>query len=872
MRKTFLTICAAAFVLLAVSSCGKLEDGLNSLKGEVADLKERVDQLEQKLNSEVKAINDVVATLATKQELTTGLNNLKTQLDAKDAELASAIQAVNSTLNGLDAKYAGKADFNTLVTELQGTESELRTQLQNLLTALGTTQAEVAAMEAELLAKVAEEIQKVAVQNVKDNGDGTYTLTLASGKKFTVAEPDPNANNAGLVTVKNGEWVVMNADGTYDSIDVPVGVEELEFSVDYETKELMYSVNGGELVPTGAYVTDWDGCLVTDFYEDESFVYFTIGGEEYTLVKASTASSNLLAGKTYFTAGQTKTIKFDVKGVKSGFVAGTPKGWDVELNFAEKTLTVTAPAEGVGAESGIVEVWFLSNDGVVVNSALQVVVGPEVIEVTVDPKTNAVTMKFNQVDGETPEVIYGATLASEFNDEYVEYLLSNLNYLSQMGFRSNLNEMNPDNVALREKGFNGTMADLVEGVSYTSEYVVWAIEPVWSKGSDYGYQSLNTSADFVRVYHQMNAMDFSVESSLADAEISIELFDNEGTVGFYGFYVSQWNEFFLEGLQDGMYKITDLVGGMFGNEIPCRYYDQNSVTIKLSEFGVSDEMMQYDMYNTITPLTKAKVGIIPYNKYPNEMTFGDIIIKEVSTSPVTIGSEIEYTLLDESKDYTSVSMTLSAPDAAYVMYYVYGPDDVYFGIPETDEEVLEALPEYYVPDEFMYGEFEVPGQFTLVKQAGWGETPGTEYNFVVVFIGEEGKAKIFRKTMASESLPVNEELSLGIIAAMDELTGKPYATFTITGEAAKLYYTCNTGYSTSVDNQIAIIEGNSNGWTEVDLTSVDGEYTVDNLKVVANNYTDSNNYVHAFLVDSEGNVSEEFLSAKFVVPKGYVNE
>lgn len=868
MRKTFLTICAAAFALLAVSSCGKLEDGLNSLKGEVADLKERVDDLEKKLNADVKAINDLVATLATKQELTTGLNNLKTQLDAKDAELASAIQAVNSTLNTLDSKYAGKADFNTLVSELEGTESELRTQLENLLTALGTTKEEVAAMETELLAKIAEEIKKVAVQDVKENGDGTYTLTLASGTKFTVAEPDANANNEGLVTVKEGEWVVMKADGTYEPIDVPVGVEALEFSVDYETKELMYSVNGGELVPTGAYVTDWDGCLVTDFYEDENFVYFTIGGEEYTLVKASTSSSNLLAGKTYFTAEQTKVIKFDVKGVKSGFVAGTPKGWDVELDFADKTLTVTAPAEGTGAESGVIEVWFLSNDGVVMNSSLQVVVGPEIIEITVDPQTNAVSMKFNEVDGETPEVIFGAALASEFTDEYVQNLLSNLNYLPVMGrAKSNLDEQNPDNVALRKKGFEGNMDELASDLNYTAEYVVWAIEPVW-EDSDYGYQSLNNPADFIKVYHQMNALNLTYTSSLTDAEITIDLLDKNGTDGFYGFYISPYNELFLEGLEDGSFKITHLLGGMFGLECPCLYYEENTATVKLSEFGVSDEMLEYGLFNSITPLTNAKIGIIPYNKQPDEMTFDDIIIKEVSTSPVTTGSDIAYTIAEESKDYTSVTMTFSVPDAAYVMYKVYGPKDL--PVPATDEEVLEAVPYYPVPDEFRYNEFE--GEFTLRHAAEWDEVPGSEYCFVVVFIDEAGKAKILRKTVATETLPVNEDLSLVIDAAMDALTGKPYATFNITGEAVKLYYTCNLGSSASRDNQIAIFNDNSIGWTEVDLTSAGTEYTVDNLKVVSNNYRDNNNYVHAFLVDSEGKVSNEFISAKFIVPKGYKNE
>lgn len=50
MRKTLLTICVAALSLLAVSSCGKIWDEIDSLKA-------KVESLENKLNSEVAAIN-----------------------------------------------------------------------------------------------------------------------------------------------------------------------------------------------------------------------------------------------------------------------------------------------------------------------------------------------------------------------------------------------------------------------------------------------------------------------------------------------------------------------------------------------------------------------------------------------------------------------------------------------------------------------------------------------------------------------------------------------------------------------------------------------------------------------------------------------
>ena len=305
MRKTFLTFCAAALALLAVSSCGKLEDGLNSLKGELADLKDRVEKLESKLNSEVSALQQTMATLATKQEMNSALATLKTSLEAKDAELASSIQSISSTLAGLDAKYVGKSTYEAALAELNSKNTALQTQLNSLAALLGETS--VAEVKAELLAEIAQAVAAVTV-TVVENQNGSVVITLANGQSFTVAK-DANVNNTGLVTVdEEGNWCVILEDGSLKSLDAKVGVEELEFSVDYNTKELLYSVNGGEFVGTGAYVSDWDGTVVTDFYEDDYFVYITVGGEEYALVKATATSASILAGKTYFTASETKVI------------------------------------------------------------------------------------------------------------------------------------------------------------------------------------------------------------------------------------------------------------------------------------------------------------------------------------------------------------------------------------------------------------------------------------------------------------------------------------------------------------------------------------------------------------------------------------
>ena len=869
MRKTFLTFCAAALALLAVSSCGKLEDGLNSLKGELADLKDRVEKLESKLNSEVSALQQTMATLATKQEMNSALATLKTSLEAKDAELASSIQSAAATLAGLDAKYVGKSTYEAALAELNNKNSALQTQLNSLAALLGETS--VAEVKAELLAKIAEAVAAVTVTVVEDQ-NGSVVITLANGQSFTVAK-DANVNNTGLVTVdEDGNWCVILEDGSLRSLDAKVGVEELEFSVDYDTKELLYSVNGGAFQGTGAYVSDWDATVVTDFYEDDNFVYITVGGVEYTLVKATSTSASILAGKTYFTASETKVIPFQTTDVKSAFVAAAPKGWEVELNFAEKTLTVTAPAEGEGVASGAIEVWLLGNDGVVVSKTLAVAVGEAVIAISVDPKTNFVTMVFNQVEGEegemeTPEVIYGATLASEFTDEYVEDLLSNLLYAEYMGAFSNNDPMNPDNAANRATGFEGMVSELVGQADYNAEYVVWAIQPVWQQVG-YQYASANTANDFVKVYHQMNAVNVESVAELTDANVSVQFLD-ENVKGFYGFYFNQWTLDYLSYFEEGYLSLSDLFSGMFGTEIPCLYYEGRTLEVKLSEFGWSEEYLEWEMYNMITPLSTSTICFVPVYEGKEEYAYSDVVIRKVSTKEIVAGGAMEYTEETEV-DYTSFTVNVEAADAVYAMYKTYNVANGNY--PETDEEVLAEVADYYTVEEFEYGAYE--GECAIVCNASYGENPGTEYVFVLVLIGEDGKATIVRKEVATVALPVNESLSVAVDAYIDEITGRSKAVFTITGDAAKMYFVSNSSMADYMDVascQIAILNGNTNDWIEVDLTDVEGEYVAEDYKVAANSYRDTNNYVHVILVDSEGKVSGLFTSEKYVVAKGYTN-
>ena len=833
MRKTFKFFCAAAVAALTVSSCGKIWDEFDSVHGQLDSIEARLDSLETALNSQVATINTTLGALAKADEaLAAADKSLSDKLSAKDAELAEAIAEV--------------------VAALEASETDLTAALKKLGDELGV---KIETLSAEAQKALADAMAKVAVQKVEKNKAGNYVLTFADGSTLEVAAADANANNTNLVTVVDGEWHVILEDGTTKSLDVPVGHVDLVFEVDYETKELLYSVDGGETFEgTGAYVADDNYYLVTDFYEEDNYVTICVGGEYYNLPKVSTSEAIVLAGKTYFTAGQTKTVVLQVKGIKSAFIASTPKGWNAELNLGDLELTVTAPAsaEGVATE-GNVEVWLLSEDGIVRNAVLPVVLGPAVVDITVDPKTNEVVMLFNEVDGETPEVIYGASLASEFNPENI---LENLLYITYMGGFSNLDEENPD-TAPKATEFEGTMDDLTGGSDYSAQYVVWAIVPEWKAG-DYGYESTNTVNDFVKVYHKMNAMNFEATPALSDVAFTVELLDPSVT-GFYGFYASQYTwPSVKEMFEMGYLGIGDLISGMFGTELPCLEYEGSEFEGIASTFGLSEEYIEYGMLNNITPGSKAYIGIIPIVEGKEDYTFADVIVKEVSTKALATGGTVVNDITVEA-GYDTFTLTVEAEDAAYMFYEVYPKDSE--DIPATDADVLAAVSEYNIPDVF-YDEYE--GVAEIEHMIGYYDNPGDVFEVVLVLVAEDATCQVVRKEVATKKLPISEALSAEVVAEFDANTVTVDATVTLTGAATKIAYACNTSSMYEDKSLVDVLAGE---WKEVEVEA--GATTVDltGLKVNQSSWSVNKYYVHVVVFDAEGNVSKICTSNRVDVPK-----
>ena len=331
MKKTFRSILAGALALLTVSC---YDD--SALRESIVKLDERVTAIENTLNADVNGINDLAARLAAAE----------TALAATNASLATAQASIADIVKELDA-FDGQVDglvknFEDAIKALQASDSKLA--------------ADFAAADAALLEQIAAAAAKVAVVKVEEV-KGNVVLTLADGSTVSLSKPLANVENSGLVTVVDGMWAVVRADGTTESLNVPVGHPDvaIKFQVAADGN-LQYSVNNGEWVNSGVNTSDVSGqaYVINNVVvaEDNSSVTITIGEAVYALPMYVPAVFELSRESMYVGYGLSKTFTVNAEGVESFYVAAKPDGWKVTVEG--NVVTVYAPSQKV-ADLGVAE-------------------------------------------------------------------------------------------------------------------------------------------------------------------------------------------------------------------------------------------------------------------------------------------------------------------------------------------------------------------------------------------------------------------------------------------------------------------------------------------------------------------------------------
>ena len=196
--------------------------------------------------------------------------------------------------------------------------------------------------------------------------NGAYTLVLSDGTTVYVpAEyiPEESAPETSveptfpvvtIVEVAGVKCWGYYADGkiqtlTYNGKPVEIGGEEAftpQLRVDSD-EYLSISVDGGKTwTKTEAKISN---SLFSSLQKEDDHVVLTLA-DGYTEVMVPIYKERQIqfiafSGKTYFAAGETKSITVGMVGIESFTVTEKPEGWKTVLS--EGQLQVTAPAEGL---------------------------------------------------------------------------------------------------------------------------------------------------------------------------------------------------------------------------------------------------------------------------------------------------------------------------------------------------------------------------------------------------------------------------------------------------------------------------------------------------------------------------------------------
>ena len=788
MKKTFRTILAGALALLTVSC---YDD--SALRTDIADLKERVTELENKLNSEVSTLNTTIGALQTE------IASLKTA----DANFMTELGQITAQLDAIDGKIDGK---------VSASESAVLTKIEDL-------KKDYAALEkvsAETIAK----LTAVGVTKVEKNAAGNAVITFVDGNTVEV----PAKPSTGIVTIVDGKWAVVGADGKTTVLDAQLHPDtKIEFQVDPKTGELKYSL-GGQFVSTGAYVAGETFSVVTNVVEGDGIVTITIGGVEYDLPLVSTNTFEILSGMVFFNEGATKTIPVKMKGVVSAMLANAPAGWDAKL--VGNSVQVTAPGEsasedeggmypGVGpltrASSadeyetfGTIEVWVVTEDGKTFVGKLSVSLSTAFAEISISGGNVTVDVPMVEVlewndtwteqvptgeyDIAYKPVFFGACEADKFDGASLQNILDM--------FLIGEDEASYPEIFACYDLVNGyptwlstktvPLATLLgeEPVAGKS-YVVWS----YCRNNNDEYE--NSDMTFVKKYYSHVAVTIAEPvASWNDADLNISVVGVENfhlmvmpKMMFDEYSMGYWSEEALQ-MFGGMFSFWDVyMPGMLhytpGKEYAGSYNGKATLINpdEMVEFAPGEELVA-----CVLPLDPSKANA--------DYSFADVVTKTFKLADLKYNGAATVTVSDVVPTLTSVSAKVVSDKAAMTVYTFVQPE---YLASEVDTTSTTELIDYMIL-ELGNAYKSKDSDFTARNNTSeMSFDVETDYIMLTMAIDADGKCSNVVKTyFKTLGYPIKDDITVSVEGAPVFDAKKVTVTYKVTGASKLALY----GYMT----------------------------------------------------------------------------
>ncbi|MBO8466039.1 MAG: hypothetical protein IAB93_08640 [Bacteroidetes bacterium] len=280
-------------------------------------------------------------------------------------------------------------------TELQNSIDDLTSRIEALEDFREQVQGDISSLQ-DIIAKLE---GSVTVNNVVDNGDGSWTINFSDGTSVTIRngqDGEDGLTPPSITVVKEDGtyyWAYENADGTTDFIlddegnRIPVTGEAPQVRINDEGYWEISTDGGQTWEGTGVKAEGSDGdSFFKEVYVEDGILYLVLA-DDTVIEVPMTAELSFDFGTDeevlYFMAGETKELAYAMSGQESVTV-NKPDGWRV--SFQGSSLSVTAPAEeNVYAETeGAISVILISASGQSLLAEQKVAVGeaPEAIDLS----------------------------------------------------------------------------------------------------------------------------------------------------------------------------------------------------------------------------------------------------------------------------------------------------------------------------------------------------------------------------------------------------------------------------------------------------------------------------------------------------------
>ncbi len=609
------------------------------------------------------------------------------------------------------------------------------------------------------------------VSSCKKNEDGSYTVTLSNGTKFTVLPAGTSFSSLVTYVTVDGEkyWATYGPDGQQVVLKdgagnaIPVSV-----NASVKVKDGIYYliINGKE------YATGYDAEDVVQVFssctplEDASgnvyAVKFTFGaGMEVTVAldgyngvifKLSDANSSIISDY-YIDYGTTQSFIMESDDVID-YIMQVPDGWRVKDVYDELTgetyIKVTAPVAetvelGAAVAEGDLKVVSVVEGGKASVSKMHLSTDPfKTYEVS---KIKAVIKPYTGIQ----KFAYGMMLVDDFDKAQVVSKVNEI--VTTTGAEL------PDGYNISESGIDLMYEDIFgEELNPEDEYIFWVIPVLYREEADkveagfYAEESMLRTLSLAPVSAKIEVSGIT----LLDAQVKVRV---SGTLAMYG-GVSLKEENVLAEVAYGI------------NNESIKSVEVLEYNGSVTAFPSADASMDLD------PATTYVVWVVPVDPDKTTYVASDVIYKEFTTPSITSGGTLTVTAGDFTTTASTLTSKVSCADAAMI-YYAYVEDG------DRYKNAENATRFNKLTESSTFTSVRGTSADALLK----GVRPETTKWLYAVAVGHDGKyGEVLCKSGTTGSVSFNDL----VVSISEQNVGSDEATFTVTsdGTATEFIYWC----------------------------------------------------------------------------------